>query len=795
MTDPRHPGGGLEFERDQLPRDLRASVVRREALEERVRELALEASRMRRETEAAQQRVGELERELERVPAKLAAAESTRDDERIRRLERERRQLLAELVDARSEIEHRLAQLLALRAGRWHRLAGTTWNLRRSRGLLLAFAACLLVASAGLVLLVLASSSWLVAGALVLVGLAGAAVPAARAQRAHALAEARWRRRLEKESARVVALDADGLAATPARPPAAAGAARGAPATAEAPPRAESVVERRLVPAPERATPLADRSRMTAARVEPRELRVASVLDEMSHACFAPECRLLPVGRTTWQQQLEAQPPHLLLVESAWNGNGGAWQWGVASYPSGPETGLPSLRALVGWCRERGIPTVFWNKEDPVHFDRFREAATLFDHVFTTDADCIPAYEALGSDVVQTVEALPFAAQPRLHNPVGALGARDGRPAFAGTYYRTRHEDRRGDLEMLLDVARPFGLVIYDRTRGSESDEFGFPDRFQSQIRGRLSYEETLAAYRRHSLFLNVNSVVGSPTMCSRRIFELLACGTPVVSTPARAMTALLGDAVTVVASPEEAAAALERLLHDDAFRRARSARGRHAVLGTHTYGERLWTILTTAGFDLPARRRSDVTALAVTTEAAAFRRVAEEIGAQRLAPAGGLPGPPAGEPVDEALDALRRAIPDGKVRLVHQERSAGTSERTRELASIASTTWVAPFAAERAYGPGHLHALMTCTGFADLEVVGAEPAARSAADPHTFVDALLPATALARRDEVARWGWPEGADGFGAWFRRGSRLYLAEPAAAPQAAAPAERAGARRAP
>ena len=80
---------------------------------------------------------------------------------------------------------------------------------------------------------------------------------------------------------------------------------------------------------------------MTATRVEPREVRVACVLDEMSYACFAPECRLSPVGRTTWREELEAEPPHLLLVESAWNGNGGAWQWAVASYPSGPETGLP----------------------------------------------------------------------------------------------------------------------------------------------------------------------------------------------------------------------------------------------------------------------------------------------------------------------------------------------------------------------------------------------------------------------------------------------------------------------
>jgi hypothetical protein len=768
-----------DFERDQLARDLRVSVTRRDALEARVRELSLETSRARRDAEAAQQRADALASELERAAAPVPPAPApSRDDARVRRLERERRDLLAELIDARRDVEHRTGQLLELRAGRWHRLAGTTWTLRRSRRRLAAFALCLLLALCGLVLIAVEPGLWFAGLALIVLGLGLSLLPARAALREHLEGEERWKARLQAESARVTALGDDGLAATPPAAPAIAPA-----------PAPEPVIERRLVPAPPRPAPLDPGWRMTATRVEPRELRVASVLDEMSHACFAPECDLAPVGRSTWREELEARPPHLLLVESAWNGNGGAWQWAVASYPSGPEVGLPSLRAMVAWCRERDIPTVFWNKEDPVHFERFREAAALFDHVFTTDADRIADYEAIGSAVVKTILPLPFAAQPRLHNPVGALGARDGRPAFAGTYYRTRHEDRRADLEMLLDVARPFGLVIYDRTHGAEGDEFGFPERFRTHIRGRLSYAETLAAYRRHSVFLNVNSVVGSPTMCSRRIFELLACGTPVVSTPARAITALLGDAVTIVASPEEATGALERLLSDDAQRRAMSERGRRAVLGTHTYAERLWTILATAGFDLPDRRKPDVTALAVTNGGAAFARVAEAIASQRLTPDEVIVGAPADAEVEGALTTLRHGT---RVRLVHQDRAGDASARTRELATMASTAWVAPFAEDRPYDAGHLEGLMACTEFGDAEVVGGEAPSGGA---HTFVDALDPAMAIARRDEVARWGWPQAADGLGAWFRRGARLYLAEPRGARAGAQGAGEPPARRAP
>jgi SAM-dependent methyltransferase len=164
----------------------------------------------------------------------------------------------------------------------------------------------------------------------------------------------------------------------------------------------------------------------TAERKPPRpqggRLRVASILDEMSEACFAPECDLVPLALGGWREQLDQRPPDLLLVESAWNGNGGEWQYRIAQYPREDLAGLPALRALLAGCRERGIPTAFWNKEDPVHFDRFAEAASLFDHVFTTDARCVERYRGLPGE--RTVAPLPFAAQPRIHNPAAAVTER-----------------------------------------------------------------------------------------------------------------------------------------------------------------------------------------------------------------------------------------------------------------------------------------------------------------------------------------------------------------------------------
>jgi hypothetical protein len=65
---------------------------------------------------------------------------------------------------------------------------------------------------------------------------------------------------------------------------------------------------------------------------DPSDLRVAAVLDEMSANCFGPECDLLTFGSEHWEERLEEHQPHMLLVESAWRGNGESWRYQVGTY-------------------------------------------------------------------------------------------------------------------------------------------------------------------------------------------------------------------------------------------------------------------------------------------------------------------------------------------------------------------------------------------------------------------------------------------------------------------------------
>lgn len=324
------------------------------------------------------------------------------------------------------------------------------------------------------------------------------------------------------------------------------------------------------------------------------ELTVAAVVDEFTGACFSPDVRLVHLTPENWEDVFSNNEIDLLFVESAWSGRHDSWK-GIIPYADRPENGA-ILRRLAEFSSRQGVPSVFWSKEDPPDYEVFRKAASFFDYVFTSDANLIPRYSReLGRTQVY---ALPFAAQPAIHNPVGKTEEPGKELLFAGAWYK-RHKDRLIDYERVLDPARSFeGFHIYDRMHGSpREDLFGFPERFHPFIRGKLPYHSLLQEYRKYKVFLNVNSVQDSPTMFSRRVFEVLLSGTPIISGWSLGINRMLGgDIVQMVSSPEEGLEAIKALLNDPERRQELGRLGVRRVMEGHTCEDRLRTILDTIG-------------------------------------------------------------------------------------------------------------------------------------------------------------------------------------------------------
>ena len=221
-------------------------------------------------------------------------------------------------------------------------------------------------------------------------------------------------------------------------------------------------------------------------------LTIATILDRFSHDCFTYEANLVPLSKTGWRAEMERHRPQLLLCESAWQGNDGQWKGLFTQFATKADS---PLRELLAYCKQAGIPTVFWNKEDPPNFDVFKAAAAAFDFVFTTDEGSLPRYrELLGHD---RTRVLPFAAQPAIHNPIQDGSVRDGDVCFAGSWRAAKYPERGDDTQALLLAGLAHNLVIYDRYAGTkDAATFAFPPPFDAAVRGSLDYDRMLSAYR-----------------------------------------------------------------------------------------------------------------------------------------------------------------------------------------------------------------------------------------------------------------------------------------------------------
>lgn len=353
------------------------------------------------------------------------------------------------------------------------------------------------------------------------------------------------------------------------------------------------------------------------------DVRVVMVADEFTAKAFAYEWDVVEPTPSDWRETIDNHKPDFLFVESAWEANGGSWRYHIV----GATAPRPALVEMVKYCQALGIRTIFWNKEDPPHFEDFLPTATLFDHVFTTDGKMIESYkQRLGHD---RVELLAFAAQPKIHNPARVERLARSQPiVFGGMYFREKYPERRQQLDILLAGASKLGLDIFSRQSGSDI-KYRFPDEFDTLVRGSLPYLQMLTAYHVYKVVINVNSVVDSATMCARRIFEATACGAAVVTTPTAAINNFFpGEMLTEVYDEKQAHNKMRALIRSAEYRERKVHVAQRHVWENHTYKHRAAQVLKDVGIHYNFSEKS-VSFFITTNRPRNLRLIFENVGRQ----------------------------------------------------------------------------------------------------------------------------------------------------------------------
>ncbi len=324
-----------------------------------------------------------------------------------------------------------------------------------------------------------------------------------------------------------------------------------------------------------------------------KKLKVLSIMDEISEECWRYELTTYPINRSKYQSQIEASKSDFCFLESCWKGNKGTWEYAFTS-PGLKHANAQALLDLIPQVKKK-MPLIFWNKEDPMHYDRYLPIAKSADIIFTTDSNKVPDYKR---DVPEAdVYAVPFAAQQRICNPADRFRMPSESVCFAGSYYGVGHDERKRQMDALLPSIIDFNGAIYDRMSTVDSDRYKFPEQYTSFIRPAVPFTEIVKLYKQFKVFLNVNTIIDSPTMMSRRVYELLACGTPVVSTPSKAIEEQFAGIVHVADDAKKAKTIINKLLNDEDYWGRTSHLGYREVMTKHTYTHRIRNIESSLGF------------------------------------------------------------------------------------------------------------------------------------------------------------------------------------------------------
>jgi spore maturation protein CgeB len=327
-------------------------------------------------------------------------------------------------------------------------------------------------------------------------------------------------------------------------------------------------------------------------------MKIALISDELTRDALSFEADIKNITPLNYKFVLKFFKPDILFVESAWHGYKNSWKFKIASYPQHPKRTNNKLKKVVKYAKKNSIPTVFWNKEDGIHFDRFIQSAKLFEHVFTVDETSIPKYKAL-LDSKTTINTLMFAIQQKFHFFDG-FHFKYNYANFVGSYSKHIHPKRRIWQDMMFETAlkEDIRVDVYDRNSNRKSINYRYPTLENINVHNSLKYKKTAKVYKDYLISLNVNTIENSPTMFSRRLLEIIACGGVAITNPTPAIDRYFKDFCYIVSNEKEISELFNRLKNEglSSGDYERLEAGAKYVLKNHTWTHRLEEIKKVVG-------------------------------------------------------------------------------------------------------------------------------------------------------------------------------------------------------
>ncbi|MGH8605201.1 MAG: hypothetical protein ACREXR_21155, partial [Gammaproteobacteria bacterium] len=311
-------------------------------------------------------------------------------------------------------------------------------------------------------------------------------------------------------------------------------------------------------------------------------LRIACVVGDRLYRGLRLEGELLVLTPENWRRVLRFGKPDFLLVESFWNTATGHWHMAQ----SVPSPGREELLDVVSLARRLSIPTVYWNTQDHVYHEPYKDFAGHFDHIFCADPGEAEALRAEGVPA----ELLYPAVQPALYNPFRLSEHAD---AFSlGILYDgwadlDRFTER---LSVLRDVKKHGLAIIESRYEIFHLRRKRLPE-YRDCILGCVTAKSRLMALRHAHAVVTCTHTISSCTTQQWLTMESAACRVPVVHHGESSRNDIRHGCIIPRPDRLDFLSEFVRFREDDLYRERVAHHGWRYVHQCHTYSHRMQSI------------------------------------------------------------------------------------------------------------------------------------------------------------------------------------------------------------
>jgi len=260
-----------------------------------------------------------------------------------------------------------------------------------------------------------------------------------------------------------------------------------------------------------------------------KKLNVIGILDEFLYNTYK---NIFNIQLLNLNQVIDKKYD-FFFCESCWNGNNGKWKWKIYSNECNPIK--KEVDNIIKQCNKLKIPTIFYNKEDPVNFDNFIETAKHFDIIITTDINCVEKYKKLTKS---KIFVMPFTIDPFTINNIGRKND-NNESFFAGSYVYSLSNVRKRNTDILLDKLKTKDFILFDRSLNEKqrkefyNNQYSlnmFKSKYNKYIHTAITHDTLINIHLKKNWCGNLNTVKDSGTMFARRILEASIMKNSVVS-------------------------------------------------------------------------------------------------------------------------------------------------------------------------------------------------------------------------------------------------------------------------